>query len=133
MWRRLFGCEIPHVSNGCDAFSFRVLKTKKQNLGMTDPEEVTANYTPTGTEPRASRHKFSVTIQQALTHLLTYLLHGAGSFLRSYLVCSWSRNSPRFMEPEGSSPHSQASATCPYPEPSQSSSHILIPPPEGPS
>ena len=24
------------------------------------------------------------------------------------------------MEPEGSSPHSQASATCPYPEPAQS-------------
>ena len=25
------------------------------------------------------------------------------------------------MEPEGSSPHSQAPATCPYPEPAQSS------------
>ena len=40
---------------------------------------------------------------------------------------------PRFMEPEGSSPHSQAPATCPYPEPAQSSPHNLIPPPEGPS
>ena len=30
------------------------------------------------------------------------------------------------MEPEGSSPHSQVPATCPYPEPAQSSSHILI-------
>ena len=30
------------------------------------------------------------------------------------------------MEPEGSSPHSQVPATCPYPEPAQSSS-------EGPS
>ena len=37
------------------------------------------------------------------------------------------------MEPEGSSPHSQAPATCPYPEPAQSSPHALIPPPEGPS
>ena len=37
------------------------------------------------------------------------------------------------MEPEGSSPHSQVPAICPYPEPAQSSSHILIPPPEGPS
>ena len=37
------------------------------------------------------------------------------------------------MEPEGSSPHTQASATCPYPEPAQSSPHTLIPPPEGPS
>ena len=36
------------------------------------------------------------------------------------------------MEPEGSSPHSQVPATCPYPEPAQSSSHILIQPPEGP-
>ena len=37
------------------------------------------------------------------------------------------------MEPEGSSPHSQAPATCPYPEPAQYSPHTLIPPPEGPS
>ena len=38
------------------------------------------------------------------------------SFLRSYPVCRWPRNSPRFMEPEGSSPHSQVPATCPYPD-----------------
>jgi hypothetical protein len=31
------------------------------------------------------------------------------------------------MEPEGSSPHSQAPATCPYPEPAQSSPHTPIP------
>ena len=37
------------------------------------------------------------------------------------------------MEPEGSSPHTQAPATSPYPEPAQSSPHTLIPPPEGPS
>ena len=37
------------------------------------------------------------------------------------------------MEPEGSSPHTKAPATCPYPEPAQSSPHTLIPPPEGPS
>ena len=37
------------------------------------------------------------------------------------------------MEHEGSSPHSQAPATCPNPEPAQSSPHTLIPPPEGPS
>ena len=29
------------------------------------------------------------------------------------------------MEPEGSSPHSQAPATCPYPEPAQYSPHLL--------
>jgi hypothetical protein len=32
------------------------------------------------------------------------------------------------MEPEGSSPHSQAPATCPYPEPAHSSPHTHIPP-----
>jgi hypothetical protein len=37
------------------------------------------------------------------------------------------------MEPEGSLPHSQAPATCPYPEPAQSSSHTLNPLPEDPS
>ena len=37
------------------------------------------------------------------------------------------------MEPEGSSPHSQAPATYPYPEPAQSSPHTLIPLPEVPS
>ena len=33
------------------------------------------------------------------------------------------------MEPEGSLPHSQASATCPYAGPAQSSLHTHIPPP----
>jgi hypothetical protein len=37
-----------------------------------------------------------------------------------------------FMEPEGSLPHSQASATCPYPGPAQSSSHTHIPLPGDP-
>ena len=32
-------------------------------------------------------------------------------------VCSWSRHSPHFMEPESSLPHSQAPATFPYPGP----------------
>jgi len=40
--------------------------------------------------------------------------------LRNYPVLSWSRNSPHFMEPEGSLPHSQVSTTCPYPKPDQS-------------
>jgi hypothetical protein len=37
------------------------------------------------------------------------------------------------MEPEGSLPHSQAPATCPYPEPAQSNPHTPIPLPEDPS
>ena len=44
-----------------------------------------------------------------------------------------SQEIPRiFMEPEGSLPHSQASATCPYPGPAQSSPHTHIPLPEDP-
>ena len=54
---------------------------------------------------------------------------------------SWKANSfaarqeiPRiFMEPEGSLPQSQASATCPYPVPAQSSPHTHIPTPGDPS
>jgi len=67
MWRRVFGCEIPDVSNGCDAFPFGVLQSKKQTLRMNDPgDEVIANYAPKGTETHASRLQFAVTTQQAL-------------------------------------------------------------------
>ena len=38
-----------------------------------------------------------------------------------------------FMEPEGSLLHSQASATCLYPGPAQSSPYTHIPPPADPS
>ena len=37
------------------------------------------------------------------------------------------------MEPEGSLPHSQGPATCPYPESAQFSPYPHIPLPEGPS
>ena len=37
------------------------------------------------------------------------------------------------MVPEGSLPHSQVPATCPYPEPARSSPHPHIPLPENPS
>ena len=36
------------------------------------------------------------------------------------------------MEPEGSLPHSQVPATCPYPEPARSSPYPHIPLPEDP-
>jgi hypothetical protein len=61
-------------------------------------------------------------------YLLTYLLTPWSRVLLEKLTgCSLSRNSPRFMEPEGLLPHSQASATCPYPEPAQSSPHTHFP------
>ena len=80
--------------------------------------------------------------------LLPYLLTYSLNYLRTYLLThsmekspSWEANwfaaSPEipriFMEPEGSLPHSQASATCPYPGPAQSSPHTHIPPPGDPS
>ena len=43
------------------------------------------------------------------------------------------KKSPHFTEPEGSLPHSQASATCLYTGPAQSSPYIHILPPRDPS
>ena len=66
------------------------------------------------------------------TYLLTYSMEQSPSWEANWFAAS--QEIPRiFMEPEGSLPPSQASATCPYPEPAQSSPHTLIPPPEGPS
>ena len=61
------------------------------------------------------------------TSILTYLLHGAESFLRSELVLQLVKKFPAFLEPEGSSPYSQVPATCPYPEPTPSSPHNPLP------
>jgi hypothetical protein len=57
------------------------------------------------------------------THSLTHSLHGAEYNLKSWLSLSLSKKYPAFlMEPEGSSPCSQKTATVPYCEPVESSS-----------
>jgi len=62
--------------------------------------------------------------------ILTYLLQGAESFLRSPLVLQLVKKFPAFLEPEGSSPYSQVPATYPCPEPTPSSPHNPLPLPE---
>jgi hypothetical protein len=51
------------------------------------------------------------------------LTHGAEPFLKSRQMCSYSRTSQHFMEPEGSLLCSQDPSTGPYPEPQQTSPH----------
>jgi hypothetical protein len=58
-----------------------------------------------------------------LTHSLT---HGAGPFLRSCQLCSYSRTSQHFMEPIGLLPCSQEPSTDPYSEPDQPNPYHLI-------
>jgi hypothetical protein len=58
------------------------------------------------------------------TYLLTY---GAEPFLRSHQLCSLSRTSQEFKEPEGSLPCSQEPSTGPHPQPDRSSSYHHIP------
>ena len=64
--------------------------------------------------------------------LLTYSMVQSPSWEANWFAAS--QEIPHiFMEPEGSLPHSQASATCPYPGPAQSSPHTHIPPSGDPS
>jgi hypothetical protein len=54
------------------------------------------------------------------------LPHGAEHFLRSRQLCSYSRTSQHFIEPQGSLPCSQEPSTGPYPVPDQSNSYLPI-------
>jgi hypothetical protein len=55
-----------------------------------------------------------------------HIYSGAEAFLWSRKLCSPSRTSQHFMEPEGSIPCSQEPCTDPYPEPHQSNPHHPI-------
>ena len=65
-------------------------------------------------------------------YLPTYSMVQSPSWEANWFAAS--QEIPRiFVELEGSLPHSQASATCPCPGPTQSSPHTHIPPPGDPS
>jgi hypothetical protein len=54
------------------------------------------------------------------------LIHKAETFLRNRQLCSHSRTSQHFMEPEGSTPRSQEPSTGSHHEPYQSNPHHPI-------
>ena len=93
--------------------------------------------TPHGVNSRFGNVPYSTdqqSNQAPKTVLLTYLLTPCSKvFLEKLTGFQPVKNSPHFMEPEGSSPHSQVPATCPYPEPATSSPHPHNPLPEDPS
>ena len=78
----------------------------------------------------------------SLSGILPYIPLLSSHSVHTYLLNPWCRVllekltglqlvNPHFTEPEGSLPHSQASATCLYPVPAQDSPHTHIPPPYG--
>jgi hypothetical protein len=66
------------------------------------------------------------TLQQIPKQSQWVLTYGAEPFLRSCQLCSYSRNSQHFMEPESSLPCSQDLSTGPYPDPDRSSQYYPI-------
>ena len=93
-------------------------------------------YTPLSS-PIGATYLLTYFLTYLLTYLITYLL--TYSTVQSHFwAANWFAASleippPPFTEPEGSLSHSQASATCLYPGPAQSSPYTHIPPPADPS
>jgi hypothetical protein len=68
-------------------------------------------------KPFQLRHIHGITTQQTTEAHMYLLTYGAEPSLRSRKLCSHSRTSQHFMEPEGSLPCSQEPSIGPYPEP----------------
>ena len=68
-----------------------------------------------------------------LTYSSTYVMTPCSRVLFGKLTGSQSKNSPHFIESEGSLPYSQVLATWLYPETARSSPRLYIPLPEYPS
>ena len=96
------------------------------------PSHVTISMLPLGVY-NSFRHILVARTYNRFYTFLTYLLHGAEPLLRSWLVLQLVKKFPAFLEPEGFSPYPQATATCPYHEPTPSSPHHPLPLPEDPS
>ena len=79
----------------------------------------------------------SLLLRDKSEQIMTYLLLTYSTVHSPSWEANWFAASQEipliFMEPKGSLPHSQASATCPYPGPVQSSPHTHISPPGDPS
>ena len=67
--------------------------------------------------PMNTNHISDVILYADDTRILVFCTPWIRVFLEKLTGSQQSRNSPHFMEPEGSLPHSQVPATCPYPEP----------------
>ena len=80
-----------------------------------------------------TNHISDVTFYADNTRVLVLRTPWSRVLLEKLTGSQQSRNSPHFMEPEGSLPHSQVPATCPYPESARSSTYPHIPLPEDPS
>ena len=97
----------------------------KQTTGIRESYDTNFKYSV------LNREKYSSS-PYLLTYLLTHSMVQSTSWEANWFAAS-QEIPTHFTEPEGSLQHSQASATCLYPGPAQSSPYTHIPPPGDPS